>query len=111
MIVFSVRHAPGRPSIRLVTVLSGLVRPGWNAARHHGPDIMLAATSGEAIARGDYQLVMGELHVGVNTLNPALFLAQHPSSGEVLKMMEADIPETRIIPIPPSNWPTSWASS
>jgi len=79
--------------------------PGWYTARHHSPDIMLAATSAEAIARGDYQLVLGEIHMGANTLNPALFMAQHPSPKDVLQMMEVDIPETLIVPIPPSDWP------
>jgi hypothetical protein len=80
-------------------------KPGWYTARHNSPDIMLAATSAEAIARGDYQLVLGEIHMGANTLNPAFFVAQHPSPGDLLQMIEADIPEACIVPVPPADWP------
>jgi hypothetical protein len=78
--------------------------PGWSTARYHCPDIMIAATDIDAIARDDYHLAMGELHMGMNTLNAALFLAQHPDPDSVLQMFETDVSETRIIPIPPAGW-------
>ncbi|HWF02395.1 MAG TPA: lantibiotic dehydratase, partial [Candidatus Angelobacter sp.] len=53
--------------------------PGWIAARYHSPDIMIAADSEDAIRRGDYMLVMGEMHVSKNTLDASLFVNQHPS--------------------------------
>ncbi|MBI5543527.1 MAG: lantibiotic dehydratase [Deltaproteobacteria bacterium] len=41
--------------------------PGWPSARHHAPDVLVAASSAEAMARGELELVLGEIHAGVNT--------------------------------------------
>ena len=81
-------------------------RPGWGYARYHCPDVMIAAASAEAIQRGDYQLVLGEMHLGVNTLISSLFLAQHPSPEEIFQAVEADFQAPRIVPVPPKHWPT-----
>lgn len=75
--------------------------PGWRAARYHSPDLMLVASGEEAIRRGDYELVMGELHVAVNTVGLSLFLEQHPAKQELLDSAGLDIPEPRIIVAPP----------
>ena len=53
-------------------------RPGWAGAYQHSPDIMLVAESLDAVNRGDFQWVVGEVHPGVNTLRSALFVGQHP---------------------------------
>jgi hypothetical protein len=74
---------------------------GWNYARYHSPDIMIGATSPDAIRRGDYQLVLGEFHVGTNTLCNTLFMAQHPCPAAVLRDLETDMGRPRIVPVPP----------
>ncbi|HJR08152.1 MAG TPA: lantibiotic dehydratase [Pyrinomonadaceae bacterium] len=79
--------------------------PGWSTARNHSPDIMIAATSPEAIERGDYQLVMGEIHVGFNNINSSVFVPQHPRPEEIHEAVEADFPETRLVPVLPRYWP------
>jgi Lantibiotic dehydratase, N terminus len=76
-------------------------RPGWNSARYHSPDIMIAASSLQAIERDEYDLVMGELHMGVNTLGISFFLEQHPAREELFRAVERDIPESRIIAVAP----------
>ncbi|GAB7105779.1 hypothetical protein JCM4814A_40930 [Streptomyces phaeofaciens JCM 4814] len=43
--------------------------PVWYGGRHHSPDVMIAAESVEAINRGEYQAVMGELHPGMTTFD------------------------------------------
>lgn len=75
--------------------------PGWRYARHHSPDVMIAAKDVEAIRRGAYDLVLGEFHMGVNTLNCALFLAQNPSPAALLANIEADFPQPRLLPMVP----------
>lgn len=45
----------------------GAPGPGWPAARHQSIDVMLAAPTVEAIARGEFKAVLGELHPGLNT--------------------------------------------
>lgn len=44
-------------------------RPSWYVGRHHSPDLMIMADSVEAVNRGDYQVVMGELHAGMVTFD------------------------------------------
>jgi Lantibiotic dehydratase, N terminus len=41
--------------------------PGWPSARYHSPDILLAGAGIDAINRGDFIAVLGEIHVGMNT--------------------------------------------
>ena len=43
-------------------------RPGWPAARHHSPDVLIAASSVDAANRGEFLAVLGEIHVGMNSL-------------------------------------------
>src|SRR5215213_39411 len=79
---------------------------GWRLGRYQCPDVMIAAESAEAIGRGDYQLVMGELHLGGNTLANGVFVYQHPAPGELFEAYESDVPETCTLTIPPRKWPT-----
>jgi hypothetical protein len=80
-------------------------RPGWSNARHHSPDVMIAASSAEAVRRGDYQLVLGEFHLGTNTLRGSLFVLQHPRPEEIFRAIEHDMPKAGIRIIPPKSWP------
>ncbi|HEX8556617.1 MAG TPA: lantibiotic dehydratase [Pyrinomonadaceae bacterium] len=80
--------------------------PGWSHARYHSPDVMIAAPSAEAVRRGDFHLVIGELHLGVNSLNGSLFLGQHPRPEEIYEAITADFAGPRIVPVPPKSWPT-----
>ncbi|MEU2957376.1 lantibiotic dehydratase [Streptomyces albidoflavus] len=78
--------------------------PGWPGARYQAPDVMIAATGPEAVAAGDYQLVMGELHVGVNTLRNLLFVDQHPDPEALERATLADMPVPRVRPVLPKEW-------
>lgn len=81
-------------------------RPGWTHARQHCPDVMIAAESPEAIRRGEFHLVIGEIHLAVNSLNSSLFLGQHPRPQEIRDAITADFPTPRLVSVPPKNWPT-----
>ncbi len=78
---------------------------GFTAACYHSPDIMIAASGAEAIRRGDYQLVMGELHLGVNTLGTSIFVEQHPAPEELFEAVDIDRPQPRFVPVVPKHWP------
>lgn len=80
-------------------------RPGWKFARYQSPDVLIAAASPDAIRRDDYMLVMGELHVGTNTLRAGFFLDQHPNPEEIHLALARDLPEPRVAPILPKQWP------
>lgn len=79
--------------------------PGWKVARYHSPDVMIAASSVEAIQQGCYHFVLGEIHVGTNTiLNSPFCLAQYPSPEELFQALDLDLPESRVVPIVPRKW-------
>jgi hypothetical protein len=73
--------------------------PGWPAARHHSPDVMIAARGPEALARGEGPLVLGELHAGFNTVAEPLFVGQHPRPGELIAVRDADIDRDCVAPV------------
>ncbi len=75
--------------------------PGWTLARYHSPDLMISARSVEAIQQGDFQFVLGEIHLGFNTLTSVVFFEQHPTKQELIRATALDLPEPLVIPIPP----------
>lgn len=52
--------------------------PRSSTLRWHSPDLMVSAADAAALARGDVELVLGELHCASNTLESRLFVNQHP---------------------------------
>jgi hypothetical protein len=64
---------------------------------------MIAASSPEAIQQGDYQLAMGELHVGGNTLAAGVFVNQHPSPEDMVRAVKEDLGGPRAVPLPPKD--------
>lgn len=80
-------------------------RAGWRSARHHSPDIMIAASSEEAVQRGDYLITMGEMHVAGNTLSSGLFVNQHPFPDDLVRAMEEDLGGPNAIPLPQKHVP------
>lgn len=75
--------------------------PGWSLARYHSPDLMISARNVEDIQRGLFHFVLGELHLGFNTLTSVVFFEQHPAQEELMRATELDMPEPCVIPIPP----------
>src|SRR5262249_47011187 len=61
---------------------------------------LIDATSLDAIRRGDYQLVLGELHV-INTLAVSCFMTQCPDADDIARTLALDSPEPRIYWMPP----------
>jgi Lantibiotic dehydratase, N terminus len=86
-----------------VTATFKVPHSGWKSIRYNSPDVMIAADGPEAIAQGDYHFVLGELHVGLNTLNTQLFVMQHPSPDELCQAAARDRGR-RLIPIIPKNF-------
>jgi hypothetical protein len=66
--------------------------PGWPSARHHSPDLMIAASSVEAIAQGEFTVVAGELHVATATIAIPWTMRQHPCPSEIVAAAEHDRP-------------------
>ena len=58
---------------------------------HHSPDIMIAAGSVDAICRGEFQFVLGEVHPGFNSQLQSVFLRTHPDPDGQVAAWERDV--------------------
>jgi hypothetical protein len=100
---------PGARRVRLRAAdIAGRVRDafeepgrGWSLARYLSPDLFVLADDAADVARGDFALVLGEMHVGVNTLTQSLFVMQHPDADELLAETDVDFPGPRLMPMLP----------
>ncbi|WP_327091146.1 lantibiotic dehydratase [Nonomuraea sp. NBC_01738] len=79
--------------------------PGWSTARLHSPDLQICAESAEAIGKGDFLIVLGELHAAWPTFNCAVFTRAHPDPGRLRDAMVTDLGPDRVHPLPPEGWP------
>ncbi|WP_433256791.1 lantibiotic dehydratase [Streptosporangium sp. CA-135522] len=80
-------------------------RPGWAAARVHSPDLQICATDVEAVNRGDYQAVLGELHPAWPAFDSALFSPFHPDPDRLRADLDQDLGPDRIRILYPENYP------
>lgn len=78
---------------------------GWRLARNHSPDLMIAASSPEAITAGDCFFVLGEIHLSSNTCRGSFLVSQHPCPDELFDAIEGDLPDPSLVFVPPRNWP------
>ena len=78
----------------------------WSGARQHSPDIMIAAASPAEVERGNFLLVLGEIHLAINTLDQRLFVEQHPDPARLIAAEQADRGPRRIALIEPKDHPT-----
>jgi hypothetical protein len=79
-------------------------RPGWSGARIHSPDLHICATDPDALNRGDFTIVLGEMHAAWPTLDCAIFTDPHPDPARLRAAAAADIgPQFR--PLYPTWWP------
>lgn len=77
----------------------------WRSAVHHSPDVLIAAVSPEAVRRGEFLLVLGELHLAVNSLDNRFFVQHHDDPRRLLAAAEADVGCHRIYAAPPKSSP------
>lgn len=80
-------------------------RPGWSAGRVHSPDLQLCADSPDAIARGEFLAVLGELHAAWPTFDGALFTDGHPDVESLRHALAADLGPHRLRPLYPVDYP------
>ena len=80
-------------------------RPGWRAGRIHSPDLQLCAASAEALGRGDFLAVLGELHAAWPTFDAALFTVGHPDVESLRRAMAEDLGSDRVRPHYPPDYP------
>jgi hypothetical protein len=63
--------------------------------------VLVAADDPEAVARGDVDVILGELHLTANTLGASLFVNQHPDIAELFALTDLDHPGPRLMPVLP----------
>ncbi|OLT24612.1 hypothetical protein BJF83_06405 [Nocardiopsis sp. CNR-923] len=78
--------------------------PGWEGARYFCPDVM-AAASGTGGGSGDRRLVLGEVHMAINTVRSHCFVTQHPDKESLLAEVDHDFPEPRLLTVLPKESP------
>jgi len=76
----------------------------WSNARQHSPDIMIAAASPGEVRRGNFLLVLGEVHLSNNTLEARSFAEQHPDPARLVAAEQADHGDRRIVGIPDKDY-------
>jgi hypothetical protein len=84
-----------RPQIEAIFAAPG---PGWPSACYQSPDLLLAASGPDAVQRGAYEWVLGEFHVGLNTLDVIALVPQHPAPEALFEATAADLPAQRVVP-------------
>jgi hypothetical protein len=77
----------------------------WQSAVHHSPDILIAAASPAAVRRGEFLLVLGEMHLAVNSLDNRFFVQHHDEPRRLLAAAEADAGGQRIYAALPKSSP------
>jgi len=83
---------------------------GWWLSRYVSPDLLIVADDADAVARGEYELVIGELHCAMNTIAASLFVMQHPDIKELLDETTTDFPGPRVTSMLPKELPLRWSA-
>lgn len=87
--------------------------PGWPTARIHSPDVQIGAASLDALNRGEFQLVLGELHPALTPFDSAVFAPFHPDPVALRAAVDADLGPARVRVLHPEGFPrqttrTTW---
>jgi hypothetical protein len=82
----------------------------WPLARYYCPDVMIIASDTAAVARGEFELLLGELHMAMNTISWALWVMQHPDPDSLLAETSVDFPGPRLLTMLPKEQPPRWST-
>jgi uncharacterized protein YbdZ (MbtH family) len=80
-------------------------RPGWSGARLHSPDLTVCARSVDAINRGEFTVVLGELHAAWSTFNCAFFVLAHEDPQRLRTALRRDLGAGRSLLLYPPDFP------
>ncbi len=78
--------------------------PQWAGGLRHSPDVMIDARSVAAINRGEYQLVLGELHAAFNSVEATALVEQHDDKARLRAMAEHASGPGRIVLTAGRDW-------
>jgi hypothetical protein len=103
--LFAIAGAAGRvdravePLRARVAAAFAAPAPGWPNARYQSLDLMIAAAGRAALCRGEYLVVLGELHAGMNTVLSPVFCKEYPALEELLAWRADDLVAPCIAPV------------
>lgn len=83
--------------------------PGWASARIHSPDLHICAPSPDAVQRGEFTIVLGELHMSLAAFDTHFFMLGHQDPEELIEAMRNDVPVSRVALATPEDWPRTTA--
>jgi hypothetical protein len=72
----------------------------WPLSAYYSADLQIAATSTEAIERGDFRIVVGDFHGGSNPLMQGIFARRHPDPAAFSNRLSADVGR-QVVNLPP----------
>ena len=75
--------------------------PAWRYAAFQSIDLQLAARDVDAIAKGDYLAVLGDMHLGSNPLMQGVFAHRHPDPQRFLEDVTATVGAGTPVLLPP----------
>ena len=79
--------------------------PGWAEARYFCPDVMVSAADLNALHNGDFTVVLGEVHMAINTMRANCLVTQHPDKADLISSVDEDFPEPRLLLVLPKESP------
>ncbi|MER6587925.1 thioesterase domain-containing protein [Micromonospora chalcea] len=79
--------------------------PEWSNAAIHSPDLQICATDADALRRGDYTVVLGELHAAWSSFDCAVFTPSYPDVERLRDALAADLGQRRVRLLFPADWP------
>ena len=87
--------------------------PAWHGSTYHSADIQIAAAGSDAMARGDFLVVLGDFHGGDNPLAQGLFGLRHPDPAEIMRRIATEIgpgvhlspPRRGVVEMTARSWP------
>ena len=87
--------------------------PAWHGSNYHSADLQIAAASTDAVARGDFLVVLGDFHGGGNPLAQGLFGLRHPDPAAMMRRVGADAgpgvhlspPRRGVVDMTARSWP------
>jgi hypothetical protein len=87
----------------------GAAYPNWKSAQIHSVDLLIAARDADAFARGEFQPVIGELHMSYCPFEIPFCSWAHPDIDELRTMLATIVPDGRVMLSPAKNYPRTTA--
>ncbi len=87
--------------------------PAWHGSAYHSADLQIAAASTDAVARGDFLVVLGDFHGGANPLAQGLFGLRHPDPAAMMRSIATEMgpsvhlspPRRGVVEMTARSWP------